>query len=492
MRERMRARRRVLAAAIALACAGCGGREHVGAARAPAPRAQTEAPPAPVDDGSLPVVWRVDRAGPIVLGWSDGALTADDGGDIVVIDAASGAVRAQVTAPARESGFDDLPRAMLLGDALVTEPEPRTLAVRSLEGAERWRTPCAGPAFAACRVRAVRAGDALMIATGRSFLELVAFDASTGARRWSYAPDLGVAHERESFATDGALVFVATYAHRLVALDVTTGALRWEAGCDEAFAAGAVTGRGPAPCTQVSVAGDRVIAVGVAGSELLVFDAASGARRHRLLARDVGTYGMGAVASAGEALFVGAGVSAEAGAVLRLDLASGAVAWTHSTAEPVRSVIVRGDDVWARGVFGSLWRLHARDGEVLARWGLSGGHQVIDVGGGIVVDDASAVLRLDPARATGPDPEPVVSGTARLESEAGPRVAGLRVRVGDEVAITDESGAFSARVRARGGVHAWIEGDPPSPCDRYERVFVPLGAGEPLTLHRFARECLER
>ncbi|MCZ7684955.1 MAG: PQQ-like beta-propeller repeat protein [Sandaracinaceae bacterium] len=438
------------------------------------------------------MVWRVDRAGPTVLGWSDGALTADDGGDIVVIDAASGAVRAQVAAPARQSGFDDLPRAMLLGDALVTEPEPRTLAVRSLEGAERWRTPCAGPAFEACRVRAVRAGDALMIATGRSFLELVAFDASTGARRWSYAPDLGVAHERESFATDGALVFVATYAHRLVALDVH----------DRGAALGGGVRRGVRQRRR-DRSRTRAVHAGLGGPRSRDRRRRGRLRAPRLRRRERRAspppprtrrrhvrderrrVGRGGPLRGRRGVCRGRRGAAARSRERRRHLDA-----HHHGAGAQR-------DRARRRRLGA-WRVRLALAAPCAR---RRGPRAV---GPLGRSSGDRRGRRDRRRRRERRPAPRPGARDRTGSGAG----GERHRAARERGRPARRGPPRARGR-RGRDHGRVRrvlgarpragwrprvdrGDPPSPCDRYERVFVPLGAGEPLALRRLARECLER
>ncbi|MCC7535953.1 MAG: PQQ-binding-like beta-propeller repeat protein [Deltaproteobacteria bacterium] len=468
---------------------GCGSHDDHVRPNTSRSRATTTDRAAPADDGSIPVVWRVERTGALALHIDGARLLADDGAEALVLDAASGAVRARTTPPPRASGFDDQPRVALLEGRLVTEPEPGALAIGDVDGTERWRMPCMQPSFDACRVRAVAAAGAIVIATGRSSLELVARDAATGVQRWHHAPDSGMSWSHGVLAADDARVYVSTYnTHELVALDARTGAPVWRAECDAAY--GPTMGRGPGDCAGISSDGRRVATIAVSGSEVLVLDAANGTRQRHLLGRDLGFATLVAML-AGDALVLGGLASAEAGAVGCYDLASGAMRWSFRTPEPVRSVVARADVVWARGIYGTLWRLDLRDGRVLSRWGFRRGHQVLAAGDHLLIDDGNDVVAIDPRRATRPDPEIRVTGIAALQAEEGARTAGLRVRVGDDVVTTDALGAFEAIVRGRGGVHAWVEGDPASPCDEVDSTFfVPAAAqATPVSLRRVARVC---
>ena len=443
----------------------------------------------PSDDGRIPIAWRLARSGAPTLAHAAGVLLVDDGSEVAIVDAASGTIRSRSAPPPRENGFDDQPRAALLASgAIVTEPQPGVLSVLDASGAERWRTACRGPSYPTCRVRVVEAAGAIVMATG-STLGLVALDAQGGASRWSYEPDTGLAWDASALASDGERVLIGTYGtHRLLALDGATGALAWEAECDPAFEAGAGAHRGPGQCLLITAAAGRVATISVSGSEVLVLDAATGALLYRLTGTALGMGVLRAELTA-DTLWLGGLASEEAGAVTAIDLASGATRWTVRLPEPVRRLAPEGDVVWARGMLGTLWRLRASDGVVLSRWGFASGRELLALDGALILDDGTDVVRVTPDRAPDPDPELVVRGNATLESEYGTRVAGLRVRVGDEVVTTAEDGAFEARLRARGGVRAWIEGDPASPCDEVERPFVPQGASEPVRLRRISREC---
>ncbi|MBX3271761.1 MAG: PQQ-binding-like beta-propeller repeat protein [Sandaracinaceae bacterium] len=371
-----------------LAVLGCGTAQATPRAAPAAERAED------ADDGTIPVVWRVERAGALALRLDGPLVLADDGAEVVLLDAASGAVRARATPPPRANGFDDQPRASLLAGRLVAEAEPGALVVCDAAGAEAWRVRCLGPSFDACRVRAVATAGALVVATGRT-LALVAHDITSGAERWRHEPDSGLSWSHGALAADGARVYASSYGtHALVALDAQTGALVWQAECDAAYGPG--MGRGPGDCMGLSSDGRRVAAIAVSGSEVLVLDAATGASEQHLFGRDLGFATLVAVL-AGDALVLGGLASAEAGAVAVVDLATGAVRWTIRTPEPVRSVVARGDVVWARGIYGTLWRLDARDGAVSARWGLRGGGQVHADADRLVLDDGAHAIMIDPA-----------------------------------------------------------------------------------------------
>ena len=156
------------------------------------------------------------RAAPLRV--DDAALVIDEGGRVVDVDPATGAVRLRF-----ETGVEAVRiEPVLAGDALVLTTPAGLTAVSLASGAPVWQVP-GGTSVRPPEV----AGDTLLRSSGTAAGEgvsLVALDAATGAPRWR--------RDFEGMAVPGGLVARgdAVYAAAPVAaFDLATGETRWEA-----------------------------------------------------------------------------------------------------------------------------------------------------------------------------------------------------------------------------------------------------------------------
>jgi outer membrane protein assembly factor BamB len=242
---------------------------------------QTGLPPAtePGERWRTPAGWYSD-AQPVAargLVYFGGFSLGERAPLLAAIDAATGGVRWQTTAPVAWAEFPDAPA--LGGDILyapVQAPVAGLMALTAATGEPLWFAPFGFTSVTAPVVDANAvyvAGWGVRNARDRAVNDAVgavfALDPRTGRERWRY-----VANARfGTVAVGGDTVFVPSD-HGLFALDRTTGAKRWQA----RFSPG--PGEAPVVAGETVVFGGDEVTSGKSG--VYALDAASGALRWRV------------------------------------------------------------------------------------------------------------------------------------------------------------------------------------------------------------------
>lgn len=266
------------------------------------------------------------------------------------------------------------------------------VAVDKATGQLRWRAPTGvtGGLFP------FTLGFNVVLASGSAVIgdqDVFAFDATTGAQRWTFRPADGAQPGMGRLSTDGMTIFAGSPEGELFAIDAQSGNLRWSARVpgDSASAYDPLLGRG---VVYVQVKRFTNPATGA----LVAYDAATGATRwvHEFLPETAGQYA-GCVGDA--ALYRGTVItSIEDGRVFALDTATGATVWAASRIHQLppaggwndlRRVAVAGDNVVAGSSTGTVVGYDAATGS--ERWRASpvGEISVLSVP---ATDDSSAYV----------------------------------------------------------------------------------------------------
>ena len=141
---------------------------------------------------------------------------------------------------------------------------------------------------------------------------LRAFDAATGALRWSFDTDGAI---KAGAVLAGGRVIVGSYDGSLYAVDAHTGVLRWSTAVGARFYA------------TPTVTGDRVINATTDGV-VRAFDTSSGAE---VWSRSIGRFAYSAAAVAGGRAYVGSYDHQ----LYALDVRTGGILWTHRAPGPI-------------------------------------------------------------------------------------------------------------------------------------------------------------
>jgi len=191
-----------------------------------------------------------------------------------------------------------------------TNPYENTLTPATVGGlGRRWTSATGGSGDSVTVVGGV-------VYTGSPNGTVYALDATTGARRWSFATANWV---NAVPAVVGGVVYVGSNDGWVYALDAATGARRWS------FATGDAVESSP------TVFGG-VVYVGSDDGNLYALDAATGARRWSFA---TGGWPFAAPAVADGMVYVGVDLATSKGAVIGLDAATGTKRWSVSTPSDV-------------------------------------------------------------------------------------------------------------------------------------------------------------
>ncbi|MEU0541714.1 serine/threonine-protein kinase [Nocardia sp. NPDC005978] len=146
---------------------------------------------------------------------ADGAVvTVTGGGEVCLLDAATGTVRWRVTDA--KSEFDRLGTPIISGGAVYLSTSSTFRALDLGTGAEKWRFDFGGSATV------VRDGTAFVVGYSRAY----AFDAAGGTVRWLYRSDDPLS---DALAVGTDSVYLAT-ADKILSLAITSGEQRWAYG----------------------------------------------------------------------------------------------------------------------------------------------------------------------------------------------------------------------------------------------------------------------
>ncbi|HEU4407654.1 MAG TPA: PQQ-binding-like beta-propeller repeat protein [Polyangiaceae bacterium] len=148
---------------------------------------------------------------PLVLG--ELVLVGVDGGALVALDAASGALRWKLST---EQDADTAPAP--LGEGAVFAAGPQLIAVRR-DGTVRWRYKAKKKIFASPAV-----ADDGTIVIGDQAHQVTALSAE-GRVRWAF--DAGADVDAAPVIGEGGVVYAGTDGAEIVALELATGALKW-------------------------------------------------------------------------------------------------------------------------------------------------------------------------------------------------------------------------------------------------------------------------
>jgi eukaryotic-like serine/threonine-protein kinase len=264
--------------------------------------------------------------------------------------------------------------------------------VEKINGQLRWRagTGVTGGIFP------FTLGFNVILARGLAVIgdqDVFAFDAATGAHRWTFRPADAAQPGMGRLSTDGATIFAGSPEGEVFAIDAQTGTQRWSARVpgDSASAFDPLLGRG---VIYVQVKRFTNPATGA----LVAYDAATGATRwvHEFLPDTVGQYA-GCVGDA--ALYHGTVItSIEDGRVFALDTATGATVWVAPRIHQLppaggwndlRRVAVAGDVVVVGSSTGTVVGYDAATGA--ERWRASPVSE-ISVSSPPATDDSSAYV----------------------------------------------------------------------------------------------------
>jgi outer membrane protein assembly factor BamB len=295
--------------------------------------------------GADPVVWHTTvRDGP----WE---LAADHGGLVVTTGQQSVSALTPKGRVQWRAHVDDL----IFGQPAVSDArvlvggEHTVTALDRADGHVRWQHPTGGRA----RSLTLAAGTALV---GDDTGTLAAFDAGTGAERWSVRfPGSPWAGARVDVSS-GAVVATwhQTTEPAVRVLDLADGSVRWSAPTDRFTAAPVVR------------AGIVVVAVGDGNRHARVeaHDLATGAERWRTTVPASFEEAIEPAADGRTVIVVD-----HFGVVSALDLRTGTIRWQHDLAAPLLAtrVVLTGSRVSLTTNPGDLYVLDRRDGRLVAR-----------------------------------------------------------------------------------------------------------------------------
>jgi outer membrane protein assembly factor BamB len=454
----------------------------------PRPHEEPRASDPPRDDrviAALPIAWSVELDGVHELGLGAGVLLVGLASSRAIgLDARDGRERYSLALSESTAGSWERWRAntarrlAVLGDVALVEPRRYRAALVSLEDGSTRRTHgCVGDPHQHCPIVAARAGDLIVTSTRIKDAEgdssmVTAMDANDGRVRWrSDHDDLrGGSRDEREIATDGPWLLVE--GGRLVAL-AQEGAHAWSR---PPCLSGAVSREVYACVTEPSPNTPRVEIMRTSSG------ASTGSRSF-----DEGTYVAGLVV-VDDVVFAAVNrYRYVAGTIVAIE-PDGRVRFRRELGEGVADLIASGPEVWALGDEGTLWRIDPSTGATLERYGLPGARLfAVDVHRVYAYDETlGRVLALDRGRS------PIVATVRGHASFAGARRAGLRVHIGETIAVTGEDGAFSGEVETHGGVSVWVEPrervDEAGSCS-VSRTFVIAGSQAELHLDFVPRDC---
>jgi outer membrane protein assembly factor BamB len=308
--------------------------------------ARTGVMPGPGPTAEPQVLWQFQadaaiRSSPAVVG--DSVFIASTDGVVHALDFATGAERWRMPLPAEVGAAS--PLAIDEG-IVVADRAGNVHALDPATGHERWLAATGGPIAGA----AALSGGRVVVATetGRAF----ALDPATGLIAWQAPLPGGV--ERSLAATDS-VVYCGVSGGLLVALDSSDGSPAWQA----RVATGGVGG-------TPTIADDLVFVGAGLGSEdretrtVVALDAATGTERWRFASP------RGEDMHAPAVLDGRAYIAGKDATVTAVDVLTGRVAWTATTAAPIDAL----PSIWATTLYvattsGRLLALDAASGSVL-------------------------------------------------------------------------------------------------------------------------------
>ncbi len=386
------------------------------------------------------VVWRVAGAAPGPV--PGGVLVRGAAGELAELDPRDGRTLRALRLERLEVALALSSRELLVarGDG------PWLVGIDPAGGAGRWGHRGTNAATPGVRVGG-RAGDRLIVLgtiEHRSptwSIGLVALDAATGRERWR-RPTRWSDRAGTALIVDGERAFVLG-PDRALAVGAN-GRLLWER------ARRAELASGPA---ALAAGGGRVAFLD--GGGVRIVEQAGG--------RDVARVAIGgspALALAGDLLLA----AGEDGAIAAFDAATGRARWRARPADrllpPIladdRTIYVRtahaGEPVGPREAAGVI-ALRRADGAERWRYPLGINRSIVLAAGLLIADraagDAREVVAL--AASSTPPGRATVRGTVRAAAGLPPlELGGLRVRIGDAIAVTDAAGRFAATIPAAG------------------------------------------
>lgn len=308
--------------------------------------ARTGVMPGPGPRAEPQLVWQFQadasiRSSPAVVGES--VFIASTDGVVHALDFATGAERWRIDLAAKVGAAS--PLAIDAG-IVVADQAGVVHALDPENGSERWLTATGGPVAGA----AALAGGRVVVATEDGLA--LALDPASGLVDWQVALPSGVGR---SIAATDELVYCNLAGGLLVALHSSDGSHAWQARV-------ATGGMGGTP----TIASDLVFAAAGLGSEdretrgVVALDAATGTERWRLASAQGEDMHAPAVLD-GRAYIAGKDAT-----VTAVDIATGRVAWTVTTAAPIDAL----PSIWATTLYvattsGSLLALDASSGSML-------------------------------------------------------------------------------------------------------------------------------
>ncbi|MPZ97487.1 MAG: PQQ-binding-like beta-propeller repeat protein, partial [Propionibacteriales bacterium] len=367
----------------------------------------------PLSAETLRAAWQTQAGSPVVFSSpviEDGrAYVGTDSGQLLALDVETGE---------RLWSFgtsEALRGAPAVGDGMVFVGGGVAGGIHALDaetGAERWSHPT--PDRLTVYTQPALVGDALYAVTGPTddaSDQVIAFDAATGAVKWTR--DVGASVFAGPTVGDGHLLVASADDARLVALDPVTGLEQWSlerSEHDDSFIGGASISDGVAyiTTTHENGADGSVLAIDVTSGELLWED------------KDAGDGQGSTPAVYGDVVISG---SHSLGVVVARDRASGKAVWRHSESGPISSsLLVSGDGYVVAGsqLDNSVFALDAATGQVV--WEEHLGANVTtsaayDEGTLVTADTRGLIRAFEPTgtvRGTVTGPDGPVAATVRL------------------------------------------------------------------------------
>ncbi len=246
-------------------------------------------------------------------------VVAGADGQAAGLDAASGRLRWQVQtgSPAMLNGPLAIPAGTVWHVVLLSSEDGSLHCLAATDGQAVWRSEPTN------RADGMPAGDARYLAYGNCDSAVHVFEAQTG-RRTASVPVGKDAQMAGGLALLNGRFFGGTRDGRLAGVEAATGTLAWQAKLSE-----------EQEFNTPVVAGDAV-AMGTAGGEVILFEAASGAERWRMTLENE----VSGLCVVEDALFVVTGGKLEG-----LRLKDGQRFMTHSIGDHVLGPVVNGDHV---------------------------------------------------------------------------------------------------------------------------------------------------